>query len=380
MPKAVAAKRRTMTRQARTLDAGQIAARDSFAARLFTTTVHAAELMQIYLGIRLDYYDALNDGKPRTAGTLARQTGTDARYTREWLEAQATGGILHCPNPMAPPEKRKYAMEAGVADVLANRESLSYMAFLPEFLAATMAQLPALQKAYRTGRGIPWEAYGDEIRRAQGDQNRAFFLQTFAQSIIPSIPRIHSKLAGKGTSQVADIACGVGWSSIALAQKYHNARVTGFDTDAAAIRLARKHAKEAGVADRVSFLARDGLRVAEAGRYDLVTICEALHDMSHPVEVLQAARRSLAPGGRVLVMDENVLDAFTPNAPELERLFYGFSTLACLPNGRDGAQAAATGTVMRPSTLKAYASQAGFTQADVLNVRHDFFRFYELSG
>ena len=39
---------------------------------------------------------------------------------------------------------------------------------------------------------------------------------------------------------------------------------------------------------------------------------------------------------------------------------------------------AGTGTVMRPSTLRSYAFDAGFTGFDVLPIEHDAFRLYLL--
>ena len=60
----------------------------------------------------------------------------------------------------------------------------------------------------------------------------------------------------------------------------------------------------------------------------------------------------------------------------MERLFYGFSTLCCLPAGMAEQPSAATGTVMRPDTLRRYALEAGFRNVEVLPIEHDLFRFY----
>jgi hypothetical protein len=77
-------------------------------------------------------------------------------------------------------------------------------------------------------------------------------------------------------------------------------------------------------------------------------------------------------------MDEKVTDEFTAPGDELQRLFYGFSILACLPNGRSHKPSAATGAVMRLPTLKRYALEAGFRDVEVAPIEHDFFRFYRL--
>jgi hypothetical protein len=109
-----------------------------------------------------------------------------------------------------------------------------------------------------------------------------------------------------------------------------------------------------------------------------VTIFEALHDMARPVEVLAAARRLLAPGGAVLVGDERVAETFTVPGDEAERLFYGYSVVACLANGLFDKPSVGTGTVIRPAAIEAMAREAGFGRFTILPTEHDAFRFYRL--
>lgn len=123
---------------------------------------------------------------------------------------------------------------------------------------------------------------------------------------------------------------------------------------------------------------RDAGDPALTGRYDLVTIFESLHDMSRPVEVLAKARGLLAPGGSVLVMDERVAEEFAAPGDAIERLMYGFSVLCCLPVGLADRPSAATGTVMRPATLRRYAEEAGLARVEILPIEHEMFRFYRL--
>jgi len=114
------------------------------------------------------------------------------------------------------------------------------------------------------------------------------------------------------------------------------------------------------------------------GTFDLVTVFEAVHDMARPAEVLAAVRRLLAPGGTVIVMDEKVAETFAAPGDETERLMYGYSLFFCLANGLADPPSVGTGTVMRPSTLGAYAEEAGFASCTVLPIAHDTFRFYRL--
>ena len=188
---------------------------------------------------------------------------------------------------------------------------------------------------------------------AQGDFNRPWLVNSFGSDYLPAVPDVHERLSADPPARVADVACGVGWASIAIARAYPNVRIDGFDLDPLSIELARANAEAAGVGDRVTFEARDAGHPKAAGRYDLAVMIEALHDVSKPVEVLEAIRGMLAPGGTAIIADEKTADTFTAPADLNERLFYGFSITCCLPAAMTDRPSAGTGTVMRADTLRA---------------------------
>ena len=130
----------------------------------------------------------------------------------------------------------------------------------------------------------------------------------------------------------------------------------------------------------MTFAVRDAADPAAAGQYDLAVIIEAVHDLSRPVEVLAAVRQMLRPGGVALIADEKTEDAFTAPAGESERMYYGFSLFTCLPAAMTERPTAATGTVMRPDTLRQYATEAGFGAVERLDEPElDMLRFYRLT-
>jgi 2-polyprenyl-3-methyl-5-hydroxy-6-metoxy-1,4-benzoquinol methylase len=133
---------------------------------------------------------------------------------------------------------------------------------------------------------------------------------------LPAIVDVDLRLRTEPPARVRDVACGTGWSSIAMAQAYPHITVDGVDLDHDAISAARGNAERAGVADRVRFSVTDAADLAGAGGYDLVTIFEALHDMSRPVAALNAARQMIAEDGTLLVVDGLVAEEFTvPASP-----------------------------------------------------------------
>ncbi|MEJ2862684.1 class I SAM-dependent methyltransferase [Actinomycetospora flava] len=331
----------------------------------------------LYLGDRLGWWRSLAQDGPATAPELAARTGTAARYAREWLEYQAVSGMLTVDDPAAAPDARRFTLPAEHVPVLADLDDEAIMTPFARILVASLRRIDDLLEAYRTGGGVSWETFGDDAREGQAAQNRPLLRDALCRDHLPLLGDVDRALRAGG--RVADVGLGEGWSAIGIARAYPAATVDGFDVDAASVEAARRNASCEGVADRVA-VRHAGIETAEAGAYDLVCAFECVHDMPDPVGVLAAMRRAVAPGGTVLIMDEKVADAFAPDGDEVERLFYGFSLMCCLPDGLSTPGSAATGTVMRRDTLEAYAREAGFSTVEVLEeLDAEIFRFYRLS-
>jgi len=345
--------------------------------RLFEAALGTFDLAALHVGERLGLYAALADG-PHTAPELAKATGTAPRYAREWLEQQSVTGILAVDDPAAGEDERRYSLPDAHREVLLHPESLSFMAPVARAMMGIAAQTPRLLEAFRTGAGVSWEAYGADVREAQASMNRPMFTNLLGPEWLASIPEVHERLRSDPPARVADIAVGGGWSAIAMARAYPKIRVDGLDLDPSSIELAQANLATTEVGDRVTFAVRDAADPGLAGRYDLATIFEAVHDFSQPVAVLGAVRNLLAPGASLLVADERVAERFTAPGDPVERFMYGWSFLLCLPNALADDPSAGTGTVMRPDVLRRYATEAGFSRVDVLPIEADFWRFYRL--
>ena len=353
----------------------ETARRDALVERLFMDAVGAFDLFSVYLGDVLGLYRVLADKGPLTSAELAEAAGIHERYAREWLEHQAASELLELePNGA----ERRFQLPEGHDEALLDASSLNYIAPMARAVAASVRPLDALLAAFRTGDGVPYADYGDDLHEGQAAFTRPLFEHLLGKEWLASVPEIHDRLLADPPARVADVACGQGRSSIEIARAYPKVEVEGIDSDRASIERARENLVGTGVEDRVTFHERDAADAGLKGRYDLVTIFEALHDMSYPVDVLRAARELLADGGVVFIGDERTDDEYTAPASEVERLFYGFSVFHCLPVGMVGEGAAGTGTVIRADTVRRYADEAGFTSCEVLPIENDFWRFYLL--
>ena len=346
--------------------------RDALVERLFEAVLGFNDLHAVYLGDRLGLYRALADGAA-TSAEVAAATATDERYVREWLEHQAVTGILEA-------ESGRFRLPPGHDEVLLDRDSVNYMAAFARMMVGMAEPLPKVLDAFRTGAGVPYADFPPDFVEGQGDMNRTQFINLLTSEWLPALPDVDARLRADPPARIADVACGTGWSSIAIARGYANVRVDGIDLDPASIDLARAAAEQEDLSDRVDFQVRDAADPELADRYDLVTVFEAIHDMARPVEALRAIRALLAPGGVALIADERVAEEFTAPGDEIERVMYGWSILHCLPVGREQQPSAETGTVMRISTFTRYAKEAGFDRVEVVPIEHDFWRFYRLEN
>jgi 2-polyprenyl-3-methyl-5-hydroxy-6-metoxy-1,4-benzoquinol methylase len=348
--------------------------RDELVERLFEATIGTLELFSVHLGWRLGLYAALAGTEALTPDELAERAGIAPRYAREWCEQQAVAGFLQAEEAAG---GRRFRLPPEHAPVFTAPDDPSHVAPFGALVVGIAGALPDVVEAYRSGAGVPYERYGRDFRDGQGLINRPAFLGEMANWLAAS-PEIDSRLAGDPPAHVADVGCGQGYSTVAIARAYPKARVDGFDLDPPSIADAEQFAAGTEVTDRVSFGVRGADTLAEAGRYDLVCIFEALHDMSQPREALEAARGALAPGGSVLVADERVADSFSAPGDEIERMMYGWSVSHCLPVALADQPSAALGTVLRAATLERLAADAGFDRVEVLPVENDFLRFYRL--
>jgi 2-polyprenyl-3-methyl-5-hydroxy-6-metoxy-1,4-benzoquinol methylase len=351
------------------------ARRDALVERLFGATIGTLELFGVYLGDRLGLYAALSGSDALSPDELARRAGIAPRYAREWLEQQAVAGILDVDG--ANDGERRYRLPAEHAEVLVDPQSAFYLAPFASLLASIGGVLPELLDAYRTGRGVPFSRYGADLRDGQAAINRPAFTLEMADWVA-TMPDVDARLKSDPPARIADVGCGAGWSTIALARAFPKANVEGIDLDEASIADARRNAAEAGMADAVTLHVRDAADPAAKGVYDLACMFEALHDTPRPVEVLAALHQMLRDDGSMLLADERVADSFTAPGDELERMMYGWSITHCLPAAMVDQPADPTGTVLREPTVRDLAAQAGFASVEVLPIENDFFRFYRL--
>jgi len=308
----------------------------------------------VVIGDRLGLYRALASGGPATAAELAGRTGTDSRYVAEWLAGQAAGGYAEYD-----PATGTYSLTPEQALALANSDGpVSVPGGFTVALGA-LAAVPAITEAFRTGEGLGWHEQHPDVIVGCEQFFRGGYLAHLVQDWIPALDGVAAKL--ERGARVADVGCGVGASTVLLGQAYPQVRCHGSDYHGGSVELARKRAADAGVADRVSFEVASATTFGGEG-YDLVATFDCLHDMGDPAAAARHIREVIAPDGSWLIVEPMAGDTVTDNLNPVGRVYYGLSTLLCVPNARSQPGNVALGAQAGEAAIAEIVLGAGFSR------------------
>jgi 2-polyprenyl-3-methyl-5-hydroxy-6-metoxy-1,4-benzoquinol methylase len=331
------------------------------------------------LGDRLGLFSALASLGPATAGQLAERTRLTERYLREWLLAMATAGYVtydgSAPDAADQGSARsaRYRLSPEQAEAFTNPDSPAYVAGGFQNLTAATRALDRLTEAFRTGEGIGWHEQHEDMFVGTERFFRPGYLANLTSSWIPSLTGVEKRLADG--ARVADVGCGLGASTIIMAGAYPKSAFEGVDYHAPSVEAARGRAAEAGVGDRIDFRVAGASDLA--GRYELITFFDCLHDMPDPVGALRAARAATADGGRVMLVEPMSWDTVQEALNPLGKVFAGASMLVCLPSGLSAPPAYGLGNQAGPARTGQLARDAGFSDARIA-ASTDFNLVYEL--
>ena len=307
----------------------------------------------VVIGHELGLYQALV-GTPGTSDDLARRTQCDPRYIAEWLHGQAAGGYV-----TYDPTTETYSLTDEQAFVLANPDGAVYA---PGAFVLALGSLRAVDKvvdAFRSGAGLGWHEHDHGVFVGCEQFFRPGYNANLVPSWIPALDGVEAKL--QSGAKVADIGCGLGASTILLAEQYPNTQLAGYDYHDGSIELARKRAADAGVGDRINFDVASAQDFAGTG-YDLVTTFDCLHDMGDPVGAATHIRQSLDADGTWLIVEPYAGDSVTDNLNPVGRVYYGFSTFLCVPNAMSQPGGYALGAQAGEQAIGEVVRQAGFTR------------------
>ena len=316
----------------------------------------------IYLGDRLGLYRAMYGAGPMTSEELARKTGLHERWVREWLRAQAGAQLVQYKGD----GRFELGMEGGF--VLAEENSPAFAAGGFHSLPQQFAVLEQLTGSFKTGIGLPYDAFGPE--GAMGiERFLAPWFRTFLVPVaLPALDGVVSKL--ERGAKVADVGCGAGVALLEMAKAYPKSSFHGYDISLHALGRAEENKRNAGVSN-ITFYDANSDPLPSDGSFDFITTFDCLHDMAHPEVAMRAIRSAIKPDGTWLIADINAKPTFEQN---LERnpmvaMMYGMSIMSCMSSALSEPGGAGLGTLGFTEPLaREMTAAAGFTRF----IRRDF--------
>lgn len=345
---------------------------DELSGRIINETNAAMSCLSLYLGYKLNLFRHIVEAGSVTSSELANKTTYSERYLREWLECMSVLNYIDYD-----PATHRFSISPEHAVVFCDRNNIAYAIPFVNWIPSLASVIDILLKAFRTGEGVAYSEYGDDLIEAQGEGNRPMFVNGISDWI-SSMTDIHTKLHKVG-GRVADVGCGDGWTSIALAKSLPLIKIDAIDLDSSSIENARKNIEEAKLSDRISVHLTSIEKLSIKYSYDLVMAFESIHDMPYPVEALRTMRKMASPNGTVLIADVKMGETLEEKKDFAGRIYYNFSVLLCLPQSLIYPNSKGTGAAMTPSTFERYVKEAGYSKIEILSIEHIFWRFYRLT-
>jgi SAM-dependent methyltransferase len=325
---------------------------DAFIGQVVGDAGAAMSAALVVLGDRLGLYKALARG-PATAAELARRSECAERYIQEWLDAQASGGYVRYHA-----DTQTYELPPERAVALADELSPAFVPGMFQIMHAMWAAVDRMAERFRTGEGLAW----GEHHACLFEGTERFFRSGYRGNLVSSwLPALDGAVARlERGAKVADVGCGLGASTILMAQAYPKSRFFAYDSHPGSIETARKRALEAGVAERVTFEVA-GSTDFPGRDYDLVCHFDCLHDMEDPTGAARRVREVLAPDGTWLIVEPFASDRREDNHNPVGRVFYSASTLLCVPHSVSR-RGPALGAQAGEARLRRIAGEAGFAR------------------
>jgi SAM-dependent methyltransferase len=308
----------------------------------------------IILGDKLGLYKAMAGAGPITSAELAAKTQTNERYVREWLAAQAAGGIVTYDAATV-----TYTLPPEQALALADEMSPVFLPGAYYVVAACMKDEPKITEAFRTGKGVGWHEHDSCLFFGTERFFRPNYRSHLINDWIPAFGEAEAKL--KAGARVADIGCGLGTSTILMAQAYPKSQFFGFDYHQDSIDMARAAAAKAGLTERVKFDVAKAKDYPGKG-YDFVAFFDCLHDMGDPEGAARHVLQTLAADGAWMIVEPFANDKLEDNLNPIGRVYYAASTMLCTPASLSQEVGLGLGAQAGEGRLSKLLQSAGFTR------------------
>jgi SAM-dependent methyltransferase len=340
---------------------------EEFGGKLLEVLNHGALVVMLSIGHRTGLLDALSILPPSTSEEIAKETGLNERYVREWLGAMTTSGVVHIHRNGGSP---KFSLPAEHAACLTRAAGADNMGIFTQYIGLLGTVEDNVVDCFFKGGGVPYSEF-KRFHEVMAEDSGQSVLSSLFDTILPLVPGLTARL--RQGIEVLDVGCGIGRALNEMAKAFPNSRFTGYDLSEQAVAAARAGAVEHATGN-VHFQVRDLTTFDEDApefRYDLITSFDAIHDQARPDRVLRGIYRALRDDGVYLMQDIAASSDMHQNLDHpLGTLLYTVSTMHCmtvsLAQGGLG-----LGTMWGREKAQEMLRDAGFRDIRIHTLSHD---------
>ncbi len=338
---------------------------EAFAGNLLSALNNGALCLMLAVGHRVGLFDVMRELPPSTSDEIARRSGLNERYVREWLGAMVTGRVVE-----VDPDSNRFSLPAEHAAFVTRAAGADNLAVFAQYVSLLGSVEDDIVDCFKNGGGVPYAKF-PRFHDVMAEDSGQSVLSSLESHIVPLVPGLAEQLAGG--IKMLDVGCGRGRIMNRLAELYPKSRFTGIDLSSEAVLGAWQDAAEKKLRN-VEFIVSDLSQFdekAEHEAFDLITTFDAIHDQAKPLNVLKGIYRALKSDGIYLMQDIKGSSQVHKNIDHpLGTFLYTVSCMHCmtvsLAQGGEG-----LGAMWGEEKTREYLSRAGFRSIEKHELAHD---------
>lgn len=327
----------------------------------------------IHLCDKLKLYDALWQSGPSTAAELAQTLNCSERWLTEILSQATAAGI--CVYFFG-----KFCLKPEYAHLLRDpQDAPRSMQGLFDMMSCLLSRTDATVESIQSGLGKDYDFGEQDVTAAIDRKNSNWFTHHLEDEILkvakaPKMTKANLVELLEAGIQVADVGCGYGASTIALAKRFPKSHFCAYEASKRSLKVIESRVKEAKLTNvTVCDVATKTLASGppSGGKFDFIYAHDVVHDMTKPKTFLKEAKKSLSDTGCFVIVDVGCCDTLKENIAQPEAAMnYGFSTFLCLACSTSEKGGAGLGTCGFPEGVaRSWTKDVGFESFEVIELK-----------
>lgn len=341
---------------------------DAFAEQLIQTLNQGALSLMLSIGHRTGLFDTMKDMPPSTSLEIAKASGLNERYVREWLGAMTTSQVVETHG-----DQPKFHLPAEHAAFLTRAAGADNIGIFAQYISQLGQVEDPIINCFQNGGGVPYAAYS-RFHEIMAEDSGQSVLSSLIDTILPLVDGLTEKL--QSGIEVLDIGCGSGLALILMAQTFPNSQFTGYDLCLEPLESAYESAKELGLTN-IQFQQKDLTWFDPKQQFDFITAFDAIHDQARPDNVLTGIYKALKPDGTFLMQD---IDASSKPQNNIDHpigtLLYTVSCMHCMTVSLAQQDGVGLGAMWGVEKAQQMLKEAGFSKVTINRLEHDFQNCY----